>query len=547
MLIYNYQKEFIGIDESDLKTLGFSNLSQLRNESADFADLFVKTPGFVHNFKHVHWIDFVTCADSSEDSKVIIHANGKNFKAILDIKTVYLIDDPSQKAYTINLLNLRILTDDENGQVAGDVLEKPIPKVSKESIAIFNTSDSSPDIKNDNNIQVVTAETAEKAKITHDPYETDHYDNIEQESSPNITEDIYEDIPITLDNELLEIDDNLKEFSKPEVKETLELEEEQIKQPIPTVPSQEIEITNNYIYDPYLASDELGLPVDLIEEFIQDFISQANEFKNDLYNSLNDANIDNVKILSHKLKGVAANLRIEDAFEALSVINTSNDTNEIKAYIDNLYIIISKLSNKDTQKNASMEIVEEQDDDELVLSFKDDFKETEEDMINKEQAITDSEIKTPKLLDDDFLAINSTFDETPKEIKTDESNEDLITISLEENEHNQAILDDSSLKYNKAQTAKEIGIDEQSFEILFNDFIVESNKACSEINSAIEQNENIIWKEAAIKLKGMSDNMRINDFTAEIESIIHTQDPNRAKKAIDFISSKLEQISGKKV
>ena len=65
MLIYNYQKEFVGIDESDLKALGFSDLAQLRSESADFANFFVKTPGFVHNFKHVHWIDFVTCADGN--------------------------------------------------------------------------------------------------------------------------------------------------------------------------------------------------------------------------------------------------------------------------------------------------------------------------------------------------------------------------------------------------------------------------------------------------------------------------------------------------
>jgi len=53
MLIYNYQKEFLGIDEKDLKTLGFNSLSELRAEVTDFADLFVKTPGYVHNFQHV--------------------------------------------------------------------------------------------------------------------------------------------------------------------------------------------------------------------------------------------------------------------------------------------------------------------------------------------------------------------------------------------------------------------------------------------------------------------------------------------------------------
>ena len=61
MLIYNYKKEFLGIDENDLTALGLSNLADLRAEAADFADLFVKTPGFIHNFKHVHWIDYIVC------------------------------------------------------------------------------------------------------------------------------------------------------------------------------------------------------------------------------------------------------------------------------------------------------------------------------------------------------------------------------------------------------------------------------------------------------------------------------------------------------
>ena len=72
MLIYNYKKEFLGIDEADLEALGLNNLEELRSESADFADLFVKTPGHIHNFKHVHWIDYVTNKDGAE-AKVIIH------------------------------------------------------------------------------------------------------------------------------------------------------------------------------------------------------------------------------------------------------------------------------------------------------------------------------------------------------------------------------------------------------------------------------------------------------------------------------------------
>ena len=42
MLIYNNKREFIGIDADDLETLGFSNLEELKEQYADFADMFAK-------------------------------------------------------------------------------------------------------------------------------------------------------------------------------------------------------------------------------------------------------------------------------------------------------------------------------------------------------------------------------------------------------------------------------------------------------------------------------------------------------------------------
>ncbi|WP_373004139.1 Hpt domain-containing protein [Sulfurimonas sp.] len=560
MLIYNYQKEFVGIDESDLKALGFSDLSQLRSESADFADLFVKTPGFVHNFKHVHWIDFVTCAEGSEDSKVIIHANGKNFRCTLDIKTAYLVDDPSRRAYIINLVNLRALTHVENEQVAGDVLEKPAPRVSTQSSAIFNTPDFSSNFEDDKHDKVFTPEPLEEIEVTHDPYEESQTDTIDNlEINPKIVEDIYENAPIDLGDELLEIDDiqeDSEELHETE-KETPEIEEVAKKASLPPIYTQVLNVGSDYVYDPHLASDELGLPVDLIEEFIQDFISQANEFKDDLYNSLYDGNTDNVKILSHKLKGVAANLRIEDAFEVLSTINTSDNTDEIKTNMDTLYIIIEKLSGKGVQPAALVEVlqsVEEEEisneNDDLILSFKDDDIE--------EQVIDDSEvpqkIEMPELADDDFLTIDDTQEEEIEEIVLNEEIseiDDLDKITLDDEikelEPEQTTKETSFIQYDKAQAANEIGIDAQSFETLFDDFMIEGENACNEINSAIEQSNSDSWRQAAIKLKGMSDNMRIHDFTVELESIIHTQDSNEAKEALKAINTKLQQISSRKV
>ncbi len=560
MLIYNYQKEFVGIDEDDLKALGFSDLLQLRNEAADFADLFVKTPGFVHNFKHVHWIDFITCAEGSEDAKVIIHIKGQNFRATIDIETVYLVDNPSQKAYLINLINLRLLTNNENERVSSDVLEKSVPKVSTENSAIFKVADSEPIIHEDRTIE------QEQLEVTPDPYEKEDIDNFDElNTSPNVIKDIYEDAPIDLGDDLLEIGEPEEVLSEVDENRDIEIEEVQGIKSTPVV-TQSLNVGSDYKYDPQLASDELGLPLDLIEEFIEDFISQAIEFKERLYVSLAEGNMNDLKILSHKLKGVAANLRVEDAFEVLTTINISTDIEVIKINLDTLYVIIAQLSGKSLdsaeEEVPSNKNEEDTEDDDLVLSFKDDFIEdspTEEKIENSD---IPQKIEMPELADDDFLAIDvdSTapekldedieLDELKEfiskeiELDTEEEPEEELSLIEELEIDDEVIEEDSKPLYDKTLIANEIGIDTQSFNDLFKDFIKESDSICDEFNESIEQNDSVAWRKTAIKLKGMSDNMRVHDFTTELESIIQTKDSNVAKEAVNIINTKLKKISG---
>jgi len=310
-----------------------------------------------------------------------------------------------------------------------------------------------------------------------------------------------------------------------------------------------------------VASDELGLPVDLIEEFIEDFIAQAYEFRDDLYKSLDDVDIDHVKVLSHKLKGVAANLRIEDAFEVLSTINTSEDTDEIMRNMNTLYLIIDKLAGKEVQIEEEVEAEEEllsidtiedsDNDDDLILDFKDDepieIKEPEEPIEIQEDIISDID-----LLPEIEIAVE---DEEPIEIQEDIiSDIDLLPeieiaveddepLEIEEPEESIEIQEDIISDYDKISIANEIGIDKESFDELFTDYIEDSQKLCSKIkDAALEANSNS-WKQNAIILKGMSDNMRIDDFKVELESIIHSSDVNIVKESIQSIDAKLKQIS----
>lgn len=614
MLIYNYQKEFLGIDEADLKALGFNNLLELRSESADFADLFVKTPGFVHNFKHVHWIDFIDCAESAEDSKVLIHAKTKNYRCNIKISTIYLIDNPSQKAYAVHLNNLRELSAQENEQIAQDIMLKPTPKATTTKTAIFQN-------QNLDNLVEESAEGQIKSvnAAVADPYEEEH------DTSARV--DIY-DIPTTVlehvsqeeksSDDKLYIEeksaDNLpiEEFKEEESKSTdsfieedefkldLEMDElgfeegshEVAKEP---AAKEDSDFESSYLYNPKVASDELGLPIDLIEEFIEDFIAQAGEFKDGLYTALDNQDIDNVKVLSHKLKGVAANLRVEDAFEVLTTVNVSDNFNEIKKNLDRFYIIIAKLSGETAQElpaSVPTAALSEDDGDDFDITFKEEVEDKTEEIQNKTEDVAIEREKNRSVKqeqdedlmiemsdldneDDDLYMDNTSEISIKEDIEEDIESADLIDLDISEEEElelldipqedleeelklhdfDEADEEDNKEKeslateplaevtYDRGSVANEIGIDKESFDLLFRDYINESQELSHIIESAAEQGDLQTWKKGAMKLRGMSDNMRVDSFSKELDTLIDTNDADVAKESIHKISSILVQIS----
>ena len=561
MLIYNNQKEFIGIDEADLNLLGFSTLSDLRAEAEDFADMFVKTPGYVHNFKHVNWIDFVSCADSTESTKVIIHANAKNFRCLLDIKTAYLTDDSSSKAYLVYLSNIRELSDNENGNMSDEYSDKPTPTPIAEYM----------------------------------PAKEEAYEELIQELTPVKKEIIEEvptesfDAPIDLDIPLeINFDDDIAttsstiDYEEESLSDALkiDLEEDLVEEKeVQTVTTTEV-FDNGYIFDPQVASDELGLPVDLIEEFIEDFIAQAKEFKGNLYTAFDNGDNDNIKIFSHKLKGVAANLRIEDALESLTIINTSDSNPEIKEQLDTLYKIISKLSGEKTEAKQSIKETplkvpkvvipqtEEESEETFNIESTSDLDELDiftlpaQDKKEKPASIKDEDvplkIDLPELADDNFSTHTDDFQIDIKEEDELSIEEDFIfdivetdsvidleievpkTIEVSEAVSKPQI---KEIQYDTSRIAGEIGLSQDHFMELFQDYILEAQDLSHLISKAIEEDNYIMWKNKAIQLKGMSDNMRINQLTKDLENLIHTQDTEIAKNFANSIVDSITALS----
>lgn len=327
-------------------------------------------------------------------------------------------------------------------------------------------------------------------------------------------------------------------------------------QPAPVVPPKAPQphkesFDNGYVYDPHVASQELGLPLDLIEEFIQDFILQAKEFKKGIYDALDASEFDQVKTLSHKLKGVAANLRIEDAFEALSVVNTSHDINAIKEHLDLFYKIIAKLAKEelgaqDEFEAPSPEIQEEED--EFVVAFKDDTSEPE--TLYVDDAQVPQKIEIAELADDEFTSTDVDFGKLDQEL---ESIEDLGLLELEsvvldeqvtlELEEESIAVEAPKIKYSKESVAAEIGLDPHSFAELFDDYVEESQMILTQIKSAALLGDFVTCSHEALKLQGMSDNMRVYGFESELAVMMSSDQRDEIVNAAESVLTMILDIS----
>lgn len=333
MLIYNHDKEFLGIGQSDLKNFGFSDLEEFKSLTDDFADLFIKSTGYIYNFSHIHWIDYITCCDENTEQKAIIRVKEKQYTVSITIDTIYLLKDSFVKAYCVNL---NIIKDPsaKNQTPPPQPLQRPVMQKTEEKKNM----------------------PAPKADLAFDV--TDNQEN-----------------DILHDKKEIQAD-NIDDFSN----------------------HKEDDRFSNYVYNLQKASDTLGLPVDLIAEFIEDYTTQANSFKEKLYISLKSGDLTTLKTEAHKLIGVAENLKIENALDILGKLSRSQNIEELGLYLDKYFQIIDELSGKKEvmilheahiKEDSSPKKESQENQEILTLTFKED---------------TDpASLKTPTAIDTDDL------------------------------------------------------------------------------------------------------------------------------------------------
>lgn len=604
MFFYNEKQEFIGVDEDGLRVLGYDTFDDLLKDCSDVAELFEKEVGHIHKFQNLSWINFLLHADS-DNRLAIVKSKNRKFVCTLEPHKLYLASSPTQNGYAIKLVNIKSLGMEEriSEPAKTNITQSVLPNYDhleptslKEPSLLDVPLDSSYALGE--NLQ--EQEIQEKLAL----FDTTP---ITQEIKHEIEDDFFKhDEKLTIDEDLFK-PQPVKEIEAPTepIKKVQKTTKGSLFTPEEQEYIDELEVSKSYVFDPSIAANELGLPVDLIEEFIGDFIFQAHEFKDELFEALDNSDINNLRILSHKLKGVAANLRIEDAFESLAIVNTSDNHTQIRANLKNLYRIIDKLEGKEvvedgvtiedetaTDEHTIDEIENISDNSDDIYSFDDLI--SKEAPINEASSIDDdiysfdlpsdtstndeiysfdevaikeeSNLDSPSFVDDEIYSFN-----LPSDTSTNDEiyNFDTIATNEETNLDNSSFVDEASnfesssfadvvdnfnddilqemtqkvaLNYNKQQTAGELGISIEFLDDLISDYKQDISRSADNITSCIGSFDTQGWKRASSELIGITNNLRLNEIARVLQIISQTNDAQEAKKASSELSILLEQL-----
>ncbi len=595
MLIYDYNKKFLGIDEDDLKHLGFSSGSALFELCDNFADLFVKRPGYIHNFKNFEWIDFVMHADA-EVAKAIIHTPTRNYSCKLQIKPFYLIGTQGKTGYQVFLQGLKALSSDEDAQIAPDLKMHVTPSVSPKSApptyvrqepkAISPSDINLPDFSNAVGMELNEPDIFDVpfSEQPLQPYGAPIAALEETKPARLDIGDIY--VPMETPSEF----EFSNEFTPPYNMVENTVPEPTIEVPpkrsnLPDIPMlgdrlsaedrlfiDNLHVTSDYCYNPNIAAQELGLPVDLIEEFIGDFIQQSHDFHEPLFSALEQRDIESIKTLSHKLKGVAANLRIEDSFEVLSIINTSKDIDELSANLKYFYHLIAKLEGKEIPTEYSETFTEELHHDApsphtLVDTFTSPtftaevpmqyFSETvEAPVVSQPVDFSYDNIQIKAAPSSDLYApltsIQQPYSEYEPPLIRDlpplQNAQPEQALHVQAQEYFPTIIEPvlvepkMVLENDMQKCAQEIGLPYEAITELFGEFRIDALRAERLLQEAVAAFEPQEWQKPARLLKGMSDNLRLQQISKELQILSQTNDAQKAKVALQNYSGLIAQL-----
>ncbi len=516
MILYGSHKQMLAISQELLEFLGFESIEELREKTDDIADFFVNKPGYIYNFKNFSWIDYIIF-NQLKKPKVILDLDDNEIEAELQITTLPSVKEDSNY-YLVNLSPTSSLSNDapterfleiENIPNILDENEKK-QQIEKESFL----EDLSEQKTSHLNIFENTEQFEDIDKTKSPEEDKFHQEDSADKKTLNIN---FDDIDIGYKEPLLEIEknqnsaslaDNSNEFLDISLDAdiTLDIEEEKSNS-IATV--EQLKKEDSQVYDLEKAAKELGLDESLIKELLEEFISQALELKPQIEEALKSEDAEKVHTLIHKIKGAAANLRIEKANDILASTTGENDLKKLEEITEKFYDFI-EVFKQYINKKDDLDLTLNQDESNIE---KNNLKTEEESFKNIDEPNTYIDIDTE---------ISVTQHETKKE--TDRDKEILFA------------------PYDPTTASKELGLSESIIIEFLKEYIKQNKEYKKELLKSLDNKNLDEIKKICHKLKGSASNLRIDNVVKYLDQILNELDSQNLEKIKESIQQCFEYL-----
>ncbi len=152
-------------------------------------------------------------------------------------------------------------------------------------------------------------------------------------SEPNLnTElDIKEETPL-VEEEKLEFLDEPETLKEPMIQEEVKARKSLSSESFGTISLEGIK-PKHFDFQLEEAANDLSLPVELIEEFVHDFIDQAHIETKKMLEAYEEGDLDAIQKIGHLLKGASSNLRINPLSDTLYKIQFCEDSSQLEDLI----------------------------------------------------------------------------------------------------------------------------------------------------------------------------------------------------------------------
>jgi len=195
--------------------------------------------------------------------------------------------------------------------------------------------------KDDNRREIVESFYTTLSQITTNPSKNIPIENIDETNAPIEIMDesnLVDELEINEQSEItdkvdLDINNELEITDEPTIQEEPIVIKKEINSNSFGTISLEGITPKHFDFQLEEAANDLSLPVELIEEFVHDFIDQAHIETKKMLQAYEDGDLDAIQKIGHLLKGASSNLRINDLADTLYQIQFCEEPSKLERYI----------------------------------------------------------------------------------------------------------------------------------------------------------------------------------------------------------------------